>query len=426
MKKRYLLIIFMSVIMQLLYANDTVVIGQTMYQNQAFTDKDKHIFDTDWEGLRVWRWSKAQKYCETLKINGYDDWKVASSSELEALFNPVAHNGLKIKKVISTQMPSLGGKYDDVWMWTRESKEGKLGAFVNFKKATNGWADKKYKGYVLCTRKVKKLSSKQKRTVCERNARQEVTYSTNWVKAWDTCAGYTALKKDGTLWQFGKVGECSGGQIALIDVETGKPLYEEKHIYHLKPRKIGSGFHGAKFINGRYRMVAIKKDGTLWGWGEGLGVKAKKLSFTRHWLDFAIKYEGNGCCAYDVGLNKDGILWRFPEFFDYTKKGSHPKLRKISRFSDWKKIVLGCCNIYGLRKNGTLWKSEDEGNNKIVFKKYVATKKSYGGDMKLYPYLKKNMQKVPKGTIYMPSDNANEVEAKNDGTLCLLAEVRNY
>ena len=36
------------------------------------------------------------------------------------------------------------------------------------------------------------------------------------------------------------------------------------------------------------------------------------------------------------------------------------------------------------------------------------------------------MQKVPKGTIYMPSDNANEVEAKNDGTLCLLPEVRNY
>jgi len=53
MKKLLLYIILWVLTLQAVLANDTVVIGNTMYQNQAFTAKDKQIFDTDWEGLRV-------------------------------------------------------------------------------------------------------------------------------------------------------------------------------------------------------------------------------------------------------------------------------------------------------------------------------------------------------------------------------------
>ena len=261
----------------------------------------------------------------------------------------------------------------------------------------------------------------------ERKARQEVTHSRDWVKAWDTCAGYTALKKDGTLWQFGRVGECDWGQIVPIDPETGKPLYEKRYIYHLTPQKIGSGFHGAKFINGGYRMVAIKKDGSLWGWGEGFGVKAKKLSSSHHWIDFGIKYEGSGCCAYDVGLKKDGTLWRILDSsLARGKYKTELKLEKIGQFSDWEKIVLGCCNIYGLRKNGTIWRFSQMKNEKVYFKKFMPKKKSYGGDMELYPYLKENMKKVPLGTIYISSHASKEIKAKRDGTLCLFPEVKIY
>ena len=50
--------------------------------NKAFTTKDKRIFDVDKEGSRVWRWSKAQNYCKDLKLDAYDDWRVASQKEL--------------------------------------------------------------------------------------------------------------------------------------------------------------------------------------------------------------------------------------------------------------------------------------------------------------------------------------------------------
>jgi|GEM_PF-6209845 len=156
--KIFLLYIILWVLsLESVLANDTVVIGDTMYQNQAFTAKDKYIFDTDWEGLRVWRWSKAQDYCKKLKLDDYDGWRVANKRELERIMtSSPSKGGLYIKSVFSKKMPSLGGKYDDVWMWTREGREGGIGAFVNLKKRKTGWADKKYKGYVICTRSIGK------------------------------------------------------------------------------------------------------------------------------------------------------------------------------------------------------------------------------------------------------------------------------
>ncbi len=426
MKRSYIFGIVLWLLTQVLYAQSSIIIGKTMYQKQSFTVKDKQIFDSDWEGLRVWRWNKAQNYCENLKLNGYDGWRVASQKELQAIMTKKASNkGLYVKSAFVSTMPATGGKYDDVWMWIRDSKSSQLGAFVNFKKAKSGWADKSYKGYVICTRSVKVTANTSKKTTCKGNAKQELTYGTSWVRAWDTCSGYTALKKDGTLWQFGKVGECGWGQIIPVDPQTGEESQKKKLTYYIKPKKIGDGFKRAKIINGGYRMYAIKKNGTLWGWGEGLGTVPRKLSKSHNWSSFGIRYEGNGCCGYDVGLKKDGTLWRFSESaFARGKYKTALKLEKISRFSDWKKIVLGCCNIYGLRKNGTLWRFSQMKNEKVTFERFTPKKKSYGGDTELYPLLKSNMTKVRSGTIYSPQYPQKKIKANKDGTLCLLPEVR--
>jgi len=401
---------------------DVLVIGHTMYQKQKIDYKTVVTFAADKEGKRVWNWSHAQRYCKNLRLNNYSDWQVASKTELlKIMTKDQGYNGLYVKNSFAKYMPEPDPKYFDVWMWTRDSKRENLGAFVNFKKGKTGWADKKYKGYVICTRAVNNVTKKYSPKVkCTGNAKQESTHSQDWVKAWNTCSGYTALKKDGSLWQFGKVGGCGWGGITPFDPVTGKALYKEKKIYYLKPKKIGKGFKGAKFTNGGYRMYAIKRDGTLWGWGEGLNVKPKKLSSSHNWLSFGIKYEGNGCCGYDVGLKKDGTLWRYPETaFSYGKYKTALKLQKIGQFSDWKKIVLGCCSIYGLRKNGTMWRFFQMGNEEPYFKKFSPKKKSDGGDMELYPLLKSNMSKVRSGTIYSSQFLQKTIKANKDGTLCL-------
>ena len=392
-----------------LQAKDTVVIGHTMYQKQKYDYKNTIIFETDKEGLRVWNWQNGQKYCKRLKLGGFKDWRVASKKELLALMSKAPiYNTLYVKRPLAMFMPEPDVKYHDVWFWSRDSKKPNLGAFVNFKKANSGWADKKYKGYILCTRDNKPLKSAN----CKGMARQELSHSKNWLEAWSTCKGYVALKKDGSLWQFGKVGGCNYGQIYPLGE------YKKEYIYHLKPKLIGRGFRGAKFYNSGYRVYAIKKDGSLWGWGENLSKKPKKLSHGK-WASFGIKYIGNGCCGYDVGLKKDGTLWRFSE---NMKVGS--KLYKISKFNDWKKIVLGCCNIYGLRKNSTLWRFSQTKSEEVNFKRYKP-KKEYNGDMELLPLLKSKMAKLKSGIIYSSDAKIATLKPNRDGTLCIEPKV-NY
>ncbi len=401
------LLLLVIALASFLGATNSVTIGHTMYQRQKFDYmKDVLIFASDREGRRVWNWQHAQRYCRNLTLGGYRDWQVASKAELLKIMSKHHwYNWLYVKKIYGGQyMPEPDPKYHNVWMWTRDSN-GNLGAFVNYKKGNYGWADKKYKGYVICTRAVKERKKVSKTS----GAKQEFSHSHSWVKAYDTCSGYTALKRDGTLWQFGAVGGCNFGQITPIDPKTGKPLYESRYKYYLRAKKIGSGFRGAKFINGGYNIYAIKRDGTLWGWGEIFGKKAKKLSSAR-WADFATVDAGNGCCGFNVGLKRDGTLWGYKE----DLRASSVHLKRLSPYR-WKKILIECCTIYGLRNGNTLWEKE---NAFTTFKRYNRDKKHYTLSARNKKLLDRKMVGVKRRIIY--SDfGLSIIKARKDGTLYL-------
>jgi len=141
-------------------ANGSITIGNTIYQNQPFSSKDKEIFDRDGEGSRVWSWNNAQRYCQRLEVDGSSEWRVASRVELKKLMDSsLSRGGLYVKEKFAKNMPPLGGKYDDIWFWTRDSRSSKVATFINFKKNKIGWADKNYKGYILCTREPKRLNN---------------------------------------------------------------------------------------------------------------------------------------------------------------------------------------------------------------------------------------------------------------------------
>ena len=84
-RKSYNIGFFFLLFTQLLIAQNSITIGNIIYQKQAFSPKDKEIFDSDEEGLRVWSWAKAQQYCTTLKLDDSTKWRVASRSKLKAI-----------------------------------------------------------------------------------------------------------------------------------------------------------------------------------------------------------------------------------------------------------------------------------------------------------------------------------------------------
>jgi hypothetical protein len=259
--------------------------------------------------------------------------------------------------------------------------------------------------------------------------KQESSKATDWVASWRTCSGDGAIKKDGTLWQFGEIGGCDWGQIYPVDPYTGKTTYTMHYIYHLEPKKIGDGLDGAKIINGGYRVYAIKRDGTLWGWGEGLRENPMLLSKSRDWVDFGVKFEGNGCCAHDIGLKKDGSLWIFPEGFDYAHKSPLPYLKRVGKQKEWDKVILHCCSMYAMRKDGSLWVNRDrvKGLKFVKFDPKVDCKIEGASFCKK---LRSAFSKMPPQAIYNYYDEYNEMKSQkvnvgsSAGTLCLKPEIK--
>ena len=118
-----------------------------------------------------------------------------------------------------------------------------------------------------------------------------------------------------------KLGGCDGSQMYPMDVK-------KTYTYHLKGKKIGDGFDRAKIINKGDLVYAIKKDGTLWGWGEEFSEKPKLLSKSKNWVDFGFRQMGQDCYGVDIGLMKDGSLWVL-EGFDYVHKRFSPKFKRV-------------------------------------------------------------------------------------------------
>lgn len=112
--------------------------------------------------------------------------------------------------------------------------------------------------------------------------------------------------------------------------------------------------------------VAIRKNGTLWAWGNGgsgqlgSGVTTATLSpvsvvggFT-DWCN--ISAEGRSTTA----VRSNGSLWvwgfnNFGQLGDGTTVAKSSPISVIGGFADWYKISMGVCTSLGLRSNGTIW-----------------------------------------------------------------------
>ncbi|BAF72966.1 hypothetical protein [Sulfurovum sp. NBC37-1] len=263
----------------------------------------------------------------------------------------------------------------------------------------------------------------------EHKCKQELSKAKDWMASWKTCAGDGAIKKDGTLWQLGEVGGCNWGQmLPPLDPDTGKPTYTTKYIYHLEPKKIGDGFAGAKIINGGYRVYAIKKDGTLWGWGEGLRKKPLLLSYSHDWVDFGVKWAGNGCCDHDIGLKKDGSLWILPEDLNYAHKSPLPDLKRVGKQKGWDRVILNCCSMYAMKKDGSLWVNRDRLKG-LKFVKFDPKVDCNTGEASFCKNLRSAFSKMPSQSIYNYYSNYDEMKSQkvkvggSAGTLCIIPET---
>ncbi len=170
-----------------------------------------------------------------------------------------------------------------------------------------------------------------------------------------------ALKTNGSLWFWG---EDRYYQSGLRD-----PLPYRGYLS--TPTQVGDGTYDWKVVSlGCTHTLAVKTDGTLWGWGTGysgknpLGHGARdrqttpfQLGTDRNWKTASAGFD------FSLGLKNDGTIWSWGSDNYYGQLGNgrmdrdyHPIATQIGTDRDWKMVMAAWNQVgYAIKNDGSLW-----------------------------------------------------------------------
>ena len=179
-----------------------------------------------------------------------------------------------------------------------------------------------------------------------------------WLVA--SCGGAHSLGlgRDGSLWGWGRNGE---GQLGLGDCRDRD-----------MPARVGQGCDWVSASAGDSHSLGLKRDGSLWLWGgSGLGAFGLggldvgplpvRLDAESDWAAASVGGESNRDYSrfFAVALKRDGTLWQWGEFapLDWAPDDSfdlREKRRVVSGHS-WLAAECGGAHVLGIQRDGTLW-----------------------------------------------------------------------
>jgi hypothetical protein len=192
---------------------------------------------------------------------------------------------------------------------------------------------------------------------------EQVGTNTDWVEAWpanDECIG---LRADGSLWHWG--------------IDFAAPLVSATPFRNFisSPEEVGSQHDWVSVATGDQHSVALKRDGTLWGWGHdelgqmgnGLGPKqtntVRVRSYRVHPIQTNLVQIGTNhdwvaiACAQGsdtVGLRSDGTLWVWGQvkwFWNHQPGAIFAVPTQICRETNWIAIEGGLA----FNRNHEVW-----------------------------------------------------------------------
>lgn len=161
------------------------------------------------------------------------------------------------------------------------------------------------------------------------------------------------LASDGSLWAWG-------------DEELGWPVLGLGKIRtQVQLRRIGNETNWVSVATGGSHNIALKSDGTLWAWGQNLysqlgdGTKITQNIPTRSVPGNDWKQVAAGGGGYSVALKKDGTLWAWGN--NWTGQlgiGSTSNSAiavQVGSGTNWIKVWAEGIQTVGMQSDGSLW-----------------------------------------------------------------------
>jgi len=182
---------------------------------------------------------------------------------------------------------------------------------------------------------------------------QEDSISTEWSQVSTGDYHTVATKSDGTLWAWGynNVGQLGDS------TRTNKtiPIQESTSAEDWSAISAGS-----------YHTVALKNNGTLWGWGDNtygqLGdgsttANSNPIQEITNAEDWSAISAGS---YHTVALKSNGTLWAWGynshgQLGDGSMINNSSPIQESTRTEDWSAISAGSSHTVALKSNGTLW-----------------------------------------------------------------------
>ena len=178
---------------------------------------------------------------------------------------------------------------------------------------------------------------------------QRFNVGSDWRRVSGSWTHILALKSDGTLWGWGAN---SSGQLAQPKTNTTIP----------KPVQIGGDNDWADVSAGAGHSLAIKKDGSIWAWGQNESGQVGNGSATNIYTPTRVSPDAGwrsvAAGAFNgYALKSDGAVWGWGLDFVSGGSGKTNNLTpvQIDPGTNWSRISASDYVLLALKFDGTLW-----------------------------------------------------------------------
>jgi len=182
---------------------------------------------------------------------------------------------------------------------------------------------------------------------------RRIGHETNWVSISAGTSHNVAIKSDGSLWAWG---ENIYGQFGVGTAGRQNPMANV-------PVPGAPGHDWKQAVAGGIHTLAIKKDGTLWAWGNNwagsLGTGTTNNSAVPVQVGTATNWVKVWAGTLEsVAMQSDGSLWYWGENPDPAfdmHVGSKLVPTRVSPDTNWVDVGFGPWTVFAVKADGTLW-----------------------------------------------------------------------
>jgi alpha-tubulin suppressor-like RCC1 family protein len=180
---------------------------------------------------------------------------------------------------------------------------------------------------------------------------RRIGHETNWVSIQAGADHNLAIKLDGTLWTWGaSVRDRAGRNAKLMTAITA-------------PAPAAPGNDWKQAAVGGIHSVALKRNGTLWAWGDNwsgaVGIESTNGSSVPVQVGSATNWikVWAGICE-TVAMQSDGSLWYWGENPNPAFKQKEGQIfvpTRVNPDTNWVDVGFGVNTVFAIKSDGTLW-----------------------------------------------------------------------